>query len=177
MIRKVGIAIAVILGLFLIYVAFMKPQYSITRKITIKQPAEVIFPYINNAKLMQQWAPWQEMDPNMVMSYSGPEAGTGAVSSWESKGQMGTGSATVTESVTNILVRTKLEYTKPYVMKQEAIMAIQDTGDESIVSWSVTGENNFIGRLFCVFMDMDKVVGGTFEKGLNQLKANLEKAP
>ena len=31
------------------------------------------------------------------------------------------------------------------------------------------GKNNFMGKVMCVFMDMDKMVGGDFEKGLASL--------
>jgi hypothetical protein len=38
------------------------------------------------------------------------------------------------------------------------------------------GENNFVGKAFCLFMNMDKMVGGDFEKGLAQMKTVAEKA-
>jgi hypothetical protein len=47
-------------------------------------------------------------------------------------------------------------------------------GDKTLVTWSMPGKNNFIGRAVCLFMDMDKMVGGEFEKGLNQLKSIVE---
>ena len=40
----------------------------------------------------------------------------------------------------------------------------------------MTGENNFMSKAFCLFMSMDKMVGGDFEKGLAQLKATAEEA-
>jgi hypothetical protein len=30
----------------------------------------------------------------------------------------------------------------------------------------MTGRHNFISKAFCMFMNMDKTVGGDFEKGL-----------
>jgi hypothetical protein len=33
----------------------------------------------------------------------------------------------------------------------------------------MSGKNNFIGKLFCLVMNMDKTVGGDFEKGLANL--------
>jgi len=40
----------------------------------------------------------------------------------------------------------------------------------------MAGENNFISKAFCLFMNMDKTVGGDFEKGLAQMKAVVEAA-
>jgi hypothetical protein len=34
----------------------------------------------------------------------------------------------------------------------------------------MTGQHDFIGKLFSVFMDMDGMVGPDFEKGLKALK-------
>jgi hypothetical protein len=40
----------------------------------------------------------------------------------------------------------------------------------------MTGQNNFVGKAFCLFMSMDKMIGGQFEKGLADLKAVVEAA-
>jgi len=39
----------------------------------------------------------------------------------------------------------------------------------------MSGTNGFASKLFSVFVDMDKMVGGDFERGLAQLKAASEK--
>jgi hypothetical protein len=41
----------------------------------------------------------------------------------------------------------------------------------------MTGKNNFIAKAVCLFMSMDKMVGGQFEKGLAQMKTVAEAAP
>jgi hypothetical protein len=38
----------------------------------------------------------------------------------------------------------------------------------------MTGTNDFMGKAFCVFMGMDKMVGGDFERGLGALKTLAE---
>ena len=40
----------------------------------------------------------------------------------------------------------------------------------------MSGENGAMGKLFSLFMDMDKTVGGDFERGLAALKAQAEAA-
>jgi hypothetical protein len=40
----------------------------------------------------------------------------------------------------------------------------------------MSGKNNFVAKAFCLFMNMDKMVGGDFEKGLAQLKTVAEGA-
>lgn len=38
----------------------------------------------------------------------------------------------------------------------------------------MSGHRSFITKEVCLFMDLDKLIGGDFEKGLAKLKANAE---
>jgi hypothetical protein len=40
----------------------------------------------------------------------------------------------------------------------------------------MSGRQNFMAKAFCMFMSMDKMVGGEFEKGLAQMKSVAESA-
>ena len=39
------------------------------------------------------------------------------------------------------------------------------------------GQNNFIAKAVCLFMNMDEMVGGQFEKGLASMKSVTEATP
>jgi len=170
----VVILVLLILAIF-IYAAFQPNQMNISREMFLKANPSSIFPYINNTKKADEWMPWSEIDPGVKTSYSGPIEGVGSISSWVSSGKMGVGHAVIVESLINKLVKTKLTYEKPFAMGQLAEISLLEKSDGTIVKWSVTGENNFIGRIFCLFMNMDKVVGGQFERGLSKLKILVEK--
>jgi hypothetical protein len=176
MFQKIVLPTLAILAVFLGFVALQDPNYVITREVKINAPAEKIWPYLNNSKLAEKWAPWLEVDPSAKMNYSGPSEGVGSKASWESQGQLGTGSATITESIPNQKVSTQLEYVKPYEMKQYSEYLLASNGSETTVTWKVAGKNNFMGRLVGVFMNIDKMVGGMFEKGLANLKNLAEKS-
>ena len=48
-------------------------------------------------------------------------------------------------------------------------------GDKaSTATWSMEGRNNLMGKAFSIFMNMDKMIGGDFEKGLGSLKTVAE---
>ncbi len=162
------------ISLLLLYVSVQSPKMNISRELLIKASPEAIFPFINSSRKANDWMPWSESDPQVVTVYSGPEEGLGSKSSWESPGKMGTGQAVVVESVLNQVVKTQLTYTKPMEMEQLAEVSLTPNPEGTFVRWSVSGNNNFIGRLVCVFMNMDKEVGGNFEKGLNKLKTLVE---
>lgn len=175
MLKKIGIGAGVVLGLFLAYVAAQPSEYTIVRELAMQATAEKIFPYLNNMKLADQWGPWKEADPETAMQFQGPEAGVGSKTFWEGGKKLGTGSATIVESEPNLKVKILLEYTKPMPMTQDSWYLIRSEGGHSVVTWKVTGKNNFMGRVMCVFVNMDKMVGGMFEKGLSNLKAIVEK--
>jgi uncharacterized protein YndB with AHSA1/START domain len=174
MAKKIGLALLAIVVVFLGYAGTRSPDYRVSREVTINAPVEKVFPYLNNSKLSEKWGPWAEMDPASKMEYSGPESGVGARTSWDSKTDLGTGSATIVESVPNQRVGIRIEYTKPMQMIQDSAYIVKASGNQSVVTWSVTGKNSFLGRVMCMFMDMDKMVGGMFEKGLSKLKGIVE---
>lgn len=174
--KKILLLLLAIVAGFLGYIGLQPPTYLVYREVTINAPPEIIFPLINNAKLMNTWNPWMEIDPDVKITFSGPEEGVGAKTSWTGGKNLGTGSATVSEVVPNISVKTKLEYVEPHTMTQVAEISLKPSGSQTLVRWSVSGENVFIGRIFCFFMNMDKMIGDTFEKGLGKLKNITEKS-
>jgi hypothetical protein len=45
------------------------------------------------------------------------------------------------------------------------------------VTWSMTGQNNFMAKAIHLFMNMDKMIGRQFEKGLAEMKSVVEASP
>ena len=174
MMKKILIAVVLVICGFMAYVAMQPSEMNIARELVVNAAPEAIFPYINNTKKADEWMPWAEIDPSVQTTYSGPEEGLGSTSSWVSSGQMGVGQAVIVESTANQLVKTQLTYTKPMEMSQLAEISLTPSGEGTLVRWAVTGQNTFVSRLFCVFMNMDKMVGGQFEKGLAKLKSKVE---
>ena len=176
MLIKMLIIAVVALGGFLVYIALQSEACNISREIDIKASPETLFPYINNSKKMNDWMPWQESDPGVKMQYSGPEEGVGSKSSWESNGKMGIGNALVIESILNKSVKTQLTYTKPMEMLQLAEVTLTPVNGGTKVKWSVDMNNGFFFRLMGAIMNVEKMVGGEFEKGLGNLKSAVEGA-
>lgn len=173
MLRKILVGLVVLVGVLAVYVAFQPAHYSVSREKLIKASPEVIFPHINNSQKMNDWMPWKDQDPNLQMSYSGPAEGVGSVSSWSGE-KMGDGQSEVVESIPNQKVTSKLTYTRPMDMKQMAIVTLTPSAEGTNVKWEIEGENSFLGRFMCLFANMDKMVGGEFEKGLAKLQATVE---
>ena len=82
----------------------------------------------------------------------------------------------ITESRPNELIRFNLEFIKPMAGTSTAEFTFKPEGNQTTVTWSMTGKNNFIAKAFCMFVSMDKMIGGQFEKGLADLKSVVETA-
>lgn len=174
MVKKILGLIGAVFIILLVIAGLQSPDYHIYREIEIQASPEVVFPYLNNAEQMQSWMPWSDQDEQMKISYSGPIEGIGAKASWVSEGPMGEGEATIIESIPSKSVRSELKYFKPMEMTQIADMSLTATADGTLMRWSVSGQNNIIGRFFCIFINMDKMVGESFIQGLNKLKNMVE---
>ena len=83
---------------------------------------------------------------------------------------------TLTESRANELVRIKLEFFKPFKATNVAEFSFKDQGGQTLVTWAMTGQKNFAAKAFYLIMNMEKMLGGDFDKGLSQLKSVVESA-
>lgn len=174
MLKKILIGLAIVIVVFLIVVAMQPASYSVTRSLTMNAAPDVIFPHVNNLKQWAAWNPWEKLDPNMKLTYEGPEAGVGASYSWAGNSNVGEGRMTITGSKTNESIQLKLEFFKPMAGVSDTEVTFKPQGNQTEVTWSMSGKNNFIAKAMCLFMDMDKMIGGEFEKGLADLKAIAE---
>src|SRR5262245_14968771 len=174
MLKKILIAIAVIMVVFVIIVALQPAEFRVSRTASIAAPAEAVFAQVNELKKWEAWSPWTKIDPAMKQTYEGPAAGTGAISRWAGNSQVGEGSMTITESRPNELIRFNLEFIKPMAGTSTAEFNFQPEGNQTRVTWSMSGKNNFIAKAMCLFLNMDKMIGGEFEKGLAQMKSIAE---
>jgi len=176
MARKILLILVVALGLFLAFVASRPDDFKIERSTVVNAPAAAVFPLVNDLHKANDWSPWAEMDAGMKHTYAGPAAGVGASHAWEGNDKVGTGKQTIIESKPNQLVRVKLEFMKPMQATNEADFTLAPEGQGTKVSWAMTGHHSFISKLFSTVFNMDKMVGGDFEKGLAKLKTQAEAA-
>jgi hypothetical protein len=176
MLIKILIAIALIIIALVIVVAMQPSEFRVVRTATMSAPAPAVFAQVNDFHNWEAWSPWAKLDPAMKKTYEGAPAGTGATYTWAGNNQVGEGRTTITESRPSDLIRMKLEFVKPFAATNTVEFTFKPEGDQTAVTWSMAGKNNFMGKAVGLFMNMDKMVGGDFEKGLASLKAVTEVA-
>ena len=162
MFKKILIALVVIVTVFAAIVARQPADFRIERSITITAPAEAVYEQVNDFHKWAAWSPWEKLDPTMQRTYEGASAGFGAIYSWTGNKAVGAGRMTLTETHPPLSLMIKLEFLKPFKATNMAEFTFKPDGNQTRVTWAMTGRNNFISRAFCMFINMDKMVGGDF---------------
>ena len=180
MLKKVLGVVAALVVVFVAVVATRPGEFTVERSAVVDAPADVVFARVDGFKSWDLWSPWSKLDPAMTKTLTGPEAGKGAHYAWKGNDQVGSGNMTVTESTPPAptaagKVVMDLNFTEPFEAANVTTFNITPDGDKSKVSWVMTGKNNFMSKAAGLFMDMDKMIGADFEKGLADLKALTEK--
>jgi hypothetical protein len=167
--KKIAIGVGVVL-LVLIAVIMTRPAtFRIERTATILAPANVVFPLVNDFHNWERWSPWEKRDPTMQKMHEGAPAGAGAMYSWIGNNDVGEGKMTILESKPDEMISMKLDFLKPMKATNMTQFSFKPEGDNTQVTWAMSGENNFISKAFSLVMDMDKLVGKDFEEGLSNL--------
>jgi hypothetical protein len=171
-IKKLVIALIVLIVVLAGIGAMLPSTYRVERSATIAAPAEVVFDQVNTLKKNEAWSPWMKNDPTVKISYSGPEAGVGAVSSWTSE-HSGNGSQTIKESVPGQSLTTYLDFGK--MGNANGIWTFSQTGEATKVTQAMVGDAGKNPFKHLMNLAMDKMLGKYFEQGLASLKDVSEK--
>ncbi len=171
MLNIILIAVAVIVVLFLIIVATRPSDFKVTRAARIAAPAEVVFDNVNTLRKWEAWSPWAKIDPNAKSTFSGPESGPGSSMAWSGNNKVGEGRMTITDIQSPSVIHIKLEFLRPMKATNLAEFLFKADGNQTSVTWSMSGKNNFIGKAFHMIVDCDKMIGRDFEKGLASLNS------
>jgi uncharacterized protein YndB with AHSA1/START domain len=174
MIVDILIALAAMVVVLIAVVAMQPSEFRITRKAAINAPPSVIFAQVNDFRKWEAWSPWAKMDRTAKNTFEGAPAGAGAVFKWAGSNKVGEGCMTLVESRPSELIRIKLEFLKPFKATNTAEFTFHPEGNQTVVSWSMSGKNNFLCKGVGLFMNCDKMCGDQFERGLEAMKAVAE---
>jgi uncharacterized protein YndB with AHSA1/START domain len=173
-ILRIIIIVAVLIAAVLALAATKPKTFEVQHSISIKAPREKIFALINDFHSWSGWAPQDKLDPTMNRTYGGAANGKGAVSEWNSTGSAGKGRMSITESVPPRMISIKVDFVKPFEAHNINEFTLEPDGALTKVTWTMHGTNLYIMKIMSIFVNMDRVVGGHFESGLDNLKAVAE---
>jgi hypothetical protein len=174
MLKKIILAVAGLLAVLSIVIALQPAEFRIERGAQIRARPEVVFPFVDDLRAWNTWSPWAKLDPNMKTTYSGAEKGRGAIYEWSGNSEVGSGRMEIIDERVNEEVTIKLDFITPFAASNLTTFNLTPDGDGTSVKWAMTGRNDFMGKGFSLFMDMDEMVGDDFEKGLADLAKKAE---
>jgi len=148
-------------------------SYSVERSITINAPASRVHDLVDDFHRWTEWSPWEDLDPDLQRTYSGPDQGVGAHYAWTGNRKAGAGSMEITRSTPEQIV-IALQFLKPFKSSTTSMFELAQTADQTVVTWRMKGGMTGPMAVFGRFMNMDKLIGPDFEKGLARLKAAAE---
>jgi effector-binding domain-containing protein len=174
--KRVLLVLLGIIIVLMIIALFLPSDVHVERSIVMKAAPEAAFNQVNTLKNWENWDPWKEKDPKMVVTYSGPESGKGASYSWTSDNHdVGKGKLTIDSSVAASLVNVSMDFKGRGKGKAGFTFVKADSGTK--VTWSMDSHMgwNLPGRYAGLFMD--KMLGPDFEHGLAKMKTVAEASP
>ena len=163
MLKKILIGIAVVIVVFVLVVAMQPGPFRISRSATISAPPADVFAHVNDFHKWDAWSPWAKLDPAMKTTFDGPASGEGSTYSWTGDSKVGEGKMSIVQSKPPELVLIRLEFIKPMAQMCMTEFTFKPEGQNTAVTWTMSGTNNFIGKAFCLFVNMEKMVGPDFE--------------
>lgn len=174
MFKKILLGLVAVVVALVGFIATRPSTFSVQRTASLQASPDIAFALVNDFHQWGEWSPWDKLDPSMKRTYEGAASGTGAKYSWIGNDQVGEGQMTIEESKPSELIRIKLEFVKPWPGTSSTLFTFKPEGEAVSVTWKMEGNNDFVGKAFSAFMDMDEMIGKDFEKGLASMKTLAE---
>ena len=174
----------VALLVLLVGVAFVMPDKAHgERSIVIDRPPSMVFGVLNGFKRFNDWSPWAGLDPNAVMTRSGPDTGVGAKFAWKGNSEVGEGTQEIVLSEPNKRIQSALDFGP--MGQAVATYVLVPEGGGTKLNWAFDSKLplafdrkfgwNLIGRLMGPWMG--NWVGKDYERGLASLKSLMASMP
>ncbi len=168
----------VLLVLVVLGLAALKPDtFRVERSAVIAAPADRLFGYFDDFRKWPEWSPWEKLDPAMQRTLSGAVAGPGAVYEWSGNSKVGQGRMEILESSAPARLVIQLDFLKPFPGRNTTEFTFIPQGGTTVVRWLMHGPATGPFRIMSVFLNMDRMIGKDFEKGLANLKSVVEGRP
>jgi carbon monoxide dehydrogenase subunit G len=165
-------AVLIAIAAVLVVAAARSARFRVERSITIGASPARVLSFIEDLRKWPSWSAEKE-DPTATRAYNEVARGVGAVCDWDSRGNAGKGRMEILEaSAQRISVR--VDWRRPFVASNVNDFALLPSGEATLVTWTLDGENVYILKLMTLFVGADRLMGSHLERGLAALKRACE---
>ena len=153
---------------------FLPSSFEVKRSIVMAAPPAKVYDIVSDPRTWAKWSVWNQRDPKMDVTYSGPPFGQGAKWSWVSRSE-GSGSMEFVKVDPNRRIDYTLSF-PDFGMKSGGEWLFEPEGAGTRVTWSNRGDVGPNPLKHYLAWMMDRMVGPDFEGGLANLKNLAEKS-
>lgn len=164
--------VVLVVGLYLGGFA-LSSEFRAVRSATIQAPADKVYALVADPREWKRWSVWNQRDPAMAITYSGPPSGAGTAWEWKSQSE-GDGKMTFTAAEPGRRVAYDL-YFPDFGTTSSGSLEFAHEGGGTKVTWIMNGNMGRNPLLRWMALFGDRMVGPDFEAGLANLKALAEK--
>ena len=145
---------------------------TVARSVVINAPESAIFPYLNDLHRFSDWSPWASRDPELAVTFSGPQQGKGAKVQWTSnKPSVGASSMEITESDPNRHIDLAVNFNG---LDGTGYYDVAPSGSGSKITWGFGYDSGTSPLKRWKGLLLDRYVGAEYRDALAKLKDKIE---
>lgn len=168
--KKVLYVIVALVVVYLLLCMFMPSDTRVERTGTIQAPASAVQAILADFNTFEKWSPWKEKDPNMKVTVEGEPGKPGHKYTWDGNKEVMKGTMTLDAVSGDSVLQTLDMGWGP----SDVYMVTKEENGTTTLTWGFYAKTPFLFRAMHLFMDMDKMLGADYEKGLANLKTLVE---
>jgi hypothetical protein len=176
MLKKILAVVAAVVVVLVIVVVTRPTHYRVERSVTTAAPVDAVWDQISGLGRWVPWMPWNDLDPSMTKTLTGPETGVGSAYAWSGNDKVGKGRMEIVATVPRESVTCRLEFLEPMHDVATTVVSLHGDAGGTRVTWSMDGDLGFMGKAMSLVASMDKMIGKDFETGLARIKSRAEAA-
>ncbi len=165
-----GLAVAGFAGV----VAMQPSEMHVERSVTADATPQDVAAWMVDLKKVNAWSPWEKLDPEMTKTYSDVTDQVGSSYAWDGNDDVGAGEQTIA-SIESGTVTHDLHFMRPFESEARITFTWAEAeAGKTTVTWAMDSHNGFMSKAAGLFIDMDVMIGSSFEDGLGMLEPLAE---
>ncbi len=171
------LVLIIVLGVGILIAGMILPnKVTVSRSLLVKASKEEVFEQIVQFRNWPKWSPFHAIDTTMKITYDGVDGMNGSSYTWDSKNDDAGMGTMFNRGVSGTTMDYHIDFERPFKSTADGKLIVKDTLGQVKITWTFATITPFpfnAMQLF-PFMNLEKMVGGSFDEGLAKLKIITE---